>query len=169
MEFGAALRARYPDASRCACEVDGRACTPEHIAIRTMNFGQHWRTAGIEEVAYRVELPRAYVDDVLREHVPGYVEDCRDHPDPYSDELDHAIREAGYPDVAGVLANAALRDPFIEIFRYDILSGWFGAGPPDREPGCVLNTLDRIEVGDDRVAFAGTARRSGVPVRYQDA
>jgi hypothetical protein len=166
-ESPAAVRARYPDAHRCRNVVEGRPCAPERITIRTMNFGQHWRTEGIEEVAYRVEVPLAYAEDVVREHVADYVQDSREHPDP-DDAYDRALAAAGYPDTARVLATPELRDPLLGFFRYEILGFWLGAGEPDRQPDYVLNTVERIDVREGRVAYTGTARRSGIPVRYQD-
>lgn len=165
--YAAPLRARYPDALRCTCLADGEPCAPERLSVRTVNFGQRWRTEGMTEVAYRAELPLAYVEDVLREHVADYVQDSREHPDP-DDEYDRALAAAEYPDAERVLATPALRDPLLEFFRYEILGHWFGTGHPEREPGYVLNTVDHTEVRDGLVVFAGTARRSGMPVRYQD-
>jgi hypothetical protein len=165
--FAADLRARYPDAHRCTCTVDGEPCAPERISLRSMNFGQHWRTEGVEEVACSVEVPRAFLLDFLREQVPEYVDDSRRQPDPDS-EVDRALEAAGWPDVDGVLAIPYLRDAMAEFYAHDLLLYWLGDGPPDREPGFVLNTIDRIELDEERITLAGTARRSGVPVRYQD-
>jgi hypothetical protein len=132
-----------------------------------MNFGQHWRTEGMQDVLYHVEVPFAYVEDVLREHTAGYVQDSREHPDP-DDAYDRALAAAGHPDTERVLATPELRDPLLDLFRYEILGHWLGTGHPEREPGYVLNTVERIQVAGGLVAYTGTARRSGMPVRHQD-
>lgn len=168
MESGSALRARYPGAHRCACVVDGEACLPGRVSVRIMNFGQHWRTPGIVDVPYRIELPRPFVDDLLGEHLPDYIEDSRKFPDPGS-EIDRALEAAGWPGAGEVLRRPELARHFIRFFGYDLLVYWLVDGPSDLERDFVLNTIDAIDVGDDVVALSGTARRTGMPVRYQDA
>ena len=167
MESGSALRARYPEAERCACVVDGQACAPERVSVRVMNFGQHWRTAGIVDVPYRIELPWRYVLDLITHDVDDYIEDSRSFPDPDS-EIDRALEAAGWPSAGEVMRQPEMARNFIEFFGCDLLTYWLVDGPSDPERDFVLNTIDEIELGDEVVALSGKARRTGMPVRYQD-
>lgn len=133
-----------------------------------MNFGQHWRTEGIVEVDYRVELPRAFLFDILSRDLPEYIDDCQKHPDP-DDRLDRALRGANWPSALEVMERPELTQFFAEYLADDLLAHWFSAGPPAREPGYVLNTVDRVGIADDRViTLEGKARTTEIPVRYQD-
>lgn len=158
MEFSAALRARYPDAPRGACVVGGRACAPERVAVRTMNFGQAWRSPGSADVEYRVEVPRAFFLDLLRAELPAYLDDSRRFPDPAS-AIDRMLAAAGWPTAAEVLARPELANAFAGFFAHELLLRWFGDGEPARRPGFVLNTIERVEaVGERVIAISGTAR-----------
>jgi hypothetical protein len=168
MEFAHALRSRYPTAHACTCVVDGRVRPPETVSIRCVNFGQHWRTAGIEDVEYRVEVPQRLLLDLLREQLHEYVEDCQKHPDPEFD-MDQLLREADWPTAEQVMATPHLADFFARWFAHDLLLHWLGDGPPEQEPGFVLNTVESIAFAEGSVlTIQGKARRSGIPVRYQD-
>lgn len=167
MESGSPLRARYPGAHRCACVLDGQACPPGRVSVRVMNFSQHWRTPGIVDVPYHIELPQPFVVDLLGQHLPDYIEDCKNFPDPESG-IERALEAAGWPSASEVLTMPDLARYFVRLFGYDLLAWWLVDGPTDDERDFVLNTIDSIEVRDDVVALGGTARRTGMPVRYQD-
>ena len=158
VEFSAALRARYPDAPRCACVVSGRACTPDRLTVRTMNFGQPWREPGAADVEYRVEVPRAFFLDLLRAELPAYLDDSRRFPDPDS-AIDRMLASAGWPLADEVLAQPELANAFAGFFAHDLLLRWLGDGVPALRPGFVLNTIERVEaVGERAIAIDGRAR-----------
>lgn len=169
MEFGAALRARYPDSRRCSYTVNNDPQSPEDISVRSMNFGQAWRTADTLDVEYRIELPMSFVRDGLAGLITDYVEDAREHPDPAS-SLDRALESAGWPGVPTILETAALLSRFVDLFGYDLILRWFGDGEPPHGPGFVLNTIDNIDLAtsSEVVTFKGKARETGGPVPYQD-
>ena len=158
MEFSAALRARYPDASRCACVVGGQAYTPDRLTVRTMNFGQAWRAPGAADVGYRVEVPRAFFLDLLRAELPDYLDDSRRFPDADS-AIDRMLAAAGWPAEGEVLARPELANAFAGFFAHELLLRWFGDGLPAHRPGFVLNTIERVEtVGEHVIAIEGHAR-----------
>jgi len=158
VEFSAALRAKYPDAPRCAYVVDGRACAPDRLTVRTMNFGQPWRAPGADDVEYRVEVPRAFFLDLLGAELPAYIDDSRRFPDPDS-AIDHMLAAAGWPTSGEVLERPELANAFAEFFAHDLLLRWFGDGTPEHLPGFVLNTIERVEaIGERVIAIGGRAR-----------
>ena len=168
MAFGPPLRSQYPDAPRCLCVVGGRACAPEHVTVRTMNFGQAWRSLGGPDVEYRAELPRALFLDLLRAELPAYLDDSRRFPDPAS-AIDRALAAAGWPPASEVLARPELANAFAEFFAHELLLRWFGDGPPGCRPGFVLNTIGRVEAGGERViTITGTARPTETVVPADD-
>lgn len=133
-----------------------------------MNFGQHWRTGGIETVSYSVFLPRPYFVDWLRRMLPGYVGDSVNIPDP-SSELESALRARDWPDPEGVLENARLAELALSSFAPELLLEWFGDGEPVGQPGFVMNTVDAVGFRDGSPRIAGSARKAGISVKYQDA
>jgi hypothetical protein len=130
-----------------------------------MNFGQHWRTPGIVEVDYHVELPRAFLRDLLARELPAYVEDCKLHP--WTDRFEVALRSAAWPDVAPVLDDSELRVLALRYYASDLLSEWLGGGNVD-EHGYVLNTIDDVGFRDDLCWVRGRGRRWQARVKYQD-
>ncbi len=132
-----------------------------------MNFGQHWRTLGIREVPYSVELPHRFWRDVLARELPEIVEDAKKFPED-DGELEAALRVRGLPAVMDEKTALDLAPLFVRHFAHDLLLEWLGDGPPNAKPGWVINTIDAVVVDVDRVRISGTARRDDVPVRYQD-
>ena len=168
MEFGSKLRSQYADAASCACIIDGQIRPHERVSKRTMNFARHWRTEGVVDVDYRIELPRALLFDFLNRELPELIADCKEHPDPEC-TLDSTLRTANWPDAGDVMARPELTQFFAEYLAGDLLLHWFGDLEPEGDGGFVLNTVDTVHVGDRVIALEGRARPTGMPVRYQDA
>lgn len=133
MEFSAALRLRYPDSRRCSYVVDDCTRAPENIAVRAMNFGQHWRTENIVDVGYRIELPLSFVRDFLADMIAEYIDDAKAHPDPAS-EVDRALELARWPSVPRILETASLLGRFTDLYGHDLVLRWFGDGEPSINP-----------------------------------
>ena len=167
MAYGAELRARYPEAARCVCTAEGERVPADAFRVRTMNFGQHWRTPGIVDVPYRAEIPAAFLRDMARRELPQWMEDAREFPDD-DEEMDAALREAGWPAPDDAVADPRLASLIAEQFAYDLLAEWFDAGRPDLAPGWLLNTVDAVSLEADAVVIGGRARRADVPGVYQD-
>lgn len=159
------LRARH-DALEASYLVGGQAVRPEQLSVRSMNFGQHWRTPGVVEVTYELTLPRSYVIEHLDAELPEYVADSLEHPDA-TNALENALRAAGWPPARTILEDEALTRLTLAFFAHDMLLRWLGDGPPTLEPSFVLNTVSAERRRGGVPVFEGVARRSG-PVRYQD-
>jgi hypothetical protein len=165
---GAALRAAYPEGERCACTADGVAVPPGAFRVRTMNFGQHWRTPGMTDVPYRAEVPAALLRDIVRREHPSWMEDALAFPNP-KNALEAALHAAGWPAADEALADPRLAALLAELYADDLLEEWFDAGRPDAEPGYLLNTIEAVRVAPDgTVVIEGRARPSAVPGVYQD-
>ncbi|HRI71039.1 MAG TPA: hypothetical protein PK156_42700 [Polyangium sp.] len=165
--FGDDCRNQYLDATPCICIADGGIVAPQSLRVRSMNFGQHWRTEGIREVSYSVELPHRFWMDVFARELPEIVEDARKFPDD-DRELEAALRLRGLP--AAINENTALElaPLFVRDFAHDLLLEWLGDGYPSVIPGFVINTIDDVTVAVDRVRLSGLARTDEIAVRYQD-
>lgn len=165
--FGAALRAAYPEAEGCVCTAEGARVPPEAFRIRTMNFGQHWRTPGIVDVAYRAELPAAFLRDLARRELPAWMDEARTFPD--EGEMEDALRAAGWPSPDDAVADRGIAVLVARTFAMDLLGEWFDAGRPTAEPGYLLNTADAVHLAPGGgVIIEGRARRADVPAYYQD-
>lgn len=166
MILPAEIRRRFGDVGTYM--VDGHMVSALQLSRRTMNFGQHWRTCGLETVSYSVVLPKPYLVDWLRRMLPEYVEDAVKFPDPNS-ELESALRTRDWPDLEVILENARLAELVLSSFASELLVEWFGDGEPVKQPGFVMNTVDSVGFSGESPRIAGTARRAGISVKYQDA
>jgi len=135
--------------------------------VRSMNFGQHWRTPNVAEVSYAVEIPLEFFVALLDEQLPSLVEDTRQFPDEES-SLDRAIAAATFSNAVEALRDRVLANELAQFYAHEVLLRWLGDGPPDVEPGFVLNTIERVVIEPDAILLEGTGRRSGIPVVYQD-
>lgn len=148
------------------CLAEGRLVGPGQITVRSMNFGQRWRTPGIEDFPVEVELPASFVEPRLQAWLDEMRADAERHPD---DDLPGTLLpRRGWP-----AAPAASRDPALAamLARYcgfDLLLEWLGDGEPDELPGWVMNSVDGWRRSGEVVRLEGTARRAGQAVRYQD-
>lgn len=176
--FGEDMRARYREGARevgsegpggsprCKVVCEGKECPWEALSVRTMNFGQHWRTPGVVEVQYALELPFDYFADFARSELPEYIADAREHPSTLP--LDEALRARGWPDVEEVLRDQNTATLALEYFASDLLLHWLGDGLPAQPGGYILNSVDRVSLDGGRVRVEGTGRRDAGPAAYQD-
>ena len=86
--------------------VDGRLRVPG--AVRPMNFGQHWRTAGVQELGYELTLPISALRDVLESELDQIVADAKKFPDD-DDEFEIALRHQNWPSVGKIVEDPALQ------------------------------------------------------------
>lgn len=148
--------------------VAGHSMAAEALRVRTMNFGQHWRTPGIVEVRYAVVLPGAYALELLSLDWDEFIDDYQRFPEP-DDPLDRVLRGLDWPDPARALADPVAAPLVLDFFAHEFLLRWFGDGVPDG-PGFVLNTYDEVRMAGPDVYLAGLARPHDphVPYAYQD-
>ena len=139
--------------------VDNQPVPLESLSVRSMNFGQAWRTPGVREISYSLQIPMAFFLELLArpEQLPDLIDDTRRFPDP-DDPLDRALIDAGYPDAAEAMAHPTLARELARFFAHEALLRWLGDGPPQAEPGFVLNTVDRVEVRAEGILLEGTGR-----------
>lgn len=151
----------------CPCSINGQTCSPLQLKVRTMNFGQHWRTPGITEVNYEVILPKAFALGYLKKELPEYVGDAKQFPD-FEDPLENILRERRWPEVHAILEDPALASLVIQWYGHDLLLRWFGDGSPKQLPGFVINTIESVSIKNGNPCFWGKARAMDRPVKYQD-
>lgn len=170
MEMPPAVRARHgwPPERPCGT-ADGRPVRPGQLTRRMMNFGQHWRTEGVEEVDYTIRLPLAYLREMMEREHGDYVADSVAHPEP-DDAYERAQRERGWPSVPRMLEDPELLRMSVDFYAGDLLTWWLGDdGPPAESPGFVINTVRFEGLEGGMLLLSGRARRADRPVRYQDA
>jgi hypothetical protein len=166
MEDPSAVRARFTSGRSWACSADGEPVDASRLSVRSFNFGQHWRTAGIVDVGCTVEVPRAFAVEVIAATLNGYVEDYRQFPG--DDPLEAALRAKGWPGAEAIVADPALHGEMFAAWGHEMLLVWLGDLETRDTPGWVINTLESGTVAGDVVTLRCTARRAGHPVRYQD-
>ncbi len=147
---------------------DGSPCLAEDLSLRSVNFGQPWVTAGLPECRYGVAPPIAYVREASERLYTEYARDRRPLPDPDPEPLELILREMQWPNLDDVWADPDAVTMFLIHFARDILKPWLGEGPPELEPGFVINTVDYAEVEKKVVQFSGRARLGDVIVPFED-
>ncbi len=166
-KWGTAVRSLYEEQSFQSIEAN--PLEPEHLKVRAMNFGQHWRTEGIQNLDYQVHLPLHYVYDFLNSQLPEYILEAKTDRDE-EDELDGLLEAFGWSDDAeNLLTNGPKRltDLLLDFYAFEMLLHWYSDGhAPDG--GGVINSHDQFEIVNDHLIIRGKCRKSDKPVRYQD-
>jgi hypothetical protein len=145
---------------------DDQLIRASQVSLRSMNFGQHWRTPTILEVGYCLHIPLAFIADVFARELPDYIEDAIRFPG--DDTFEAALRNRHWPAAKTILADAELCPLALQYFGHEILLAWLGDGEPCEAPGYIINTIERCSRFDQFVEFRGRARKAGQKVAYQD-
>jgi hypothetical protein len=164
---GRRLRNRFSGTAICRCEAEGVVLEPKSFRVRTMNFGQRWRTPEIVDVRYTIEVPLDYVCEFLATPLRDYREDAELHPD-VDDDLECALRAGNWPSAEGALSQPTLFPLLLDFWAHDILLQWLGDPGPPTEPGFIVNTATTFDHVPHGIRIGGKCRRSGLPVLYQD-
>ncbi len=141
----------------------------DHISMRSMNFGQHWRTENVKEYDYEISLPLNFVKKFIQAELYDLIEDCKAHPDS-TDELENLLRTDNWPtscDQIFASENKNLQIKLLEFHSHEILLEWFG-DKPKTQNGYVLNSVDNIELIQDFIMVIGKCRGSESDLKYQD-
>lgn len=167
MEAPAVVRGRFGHTeAESIGEAGRRPIKAAQLRVRSMNFGQHWRTPGVRDVRYSVRMPLAFVAYLLKKELPEYVEDCVKFPS--EEALEVGLRRSEWPEAAQILDDPGLCSLALAWIAHDCLLEWLGDGEPKETPGFVLNTVELSEREGEMVRFVGTARQAGQPVQFQD-
>ena len=100
--------------------IDGKAVPLYRVDVRHMNFGQHWRTQGVDELPYSLALPAFYLRNALEEALEGIVDDARKFPED-DGELDSALRRRNWPSLCQILDDLNLRQLALECLSLEVL------------------------------------------------
>ncbi|MBK6734116.1 MAG: hypothetical protein IPG61_08500 [bacterium] len=164
---GEDLRVMYTDTPSCRCTASGDAVAVDALTVRTMNFGQHWRTPGAVDEEYSLELPATYVRDFLERNLPEWRLLAQEDHDP-DDRLGVALCGADWPDTQAVVTDPDRLALVFEVFGREILDIWCGAHGVGADDCFVLNTVDSVGVVGRRVRVTGRALKKPDKAAYQD-
>lgn len=167
-EKPSSIRARHLGTPNLVYEVDATPYPPTAIAVRTMNFGQHWRTPNVDIHQYRVELPRSLLAEVLDTELADIVDDSRRFPPTPDEDFESALASASWPTPQAVSTDFMLENLALAYFALDRLGHWFGDGLPEGRPGVILNTVESTGLAVDRCWVAGTCAFAANLRAYQD-
>lgn len=156
-----------PQQNKPTCFINDQPCLPEQLSLRTMNFGQAWRTPGITEVTYRLSVPLPAVNPILERELAAFIDDAQQYPDE-ENHLEQILTENGWPAAHLILKDSTLLLAALNEFGHEILLALFGDRPSQAGETFVLNTISAIYLKNGQVCFTGTARRAVGPVQYQD-
>lgn len=163
MEEPAALRARlgHPPERPCAT-VGGERVRGTQLACTLQGFGdfRYADAAGLPRAEYTVEVPVAFLLEMMEREHPDYVADSLAHPDP-DDVYEQAQRERGWPPPARMLADAVLLPMTLEHYAHDLLVHWLGDGQPPERPGWVAHSITHHALVDGTVRIGGIALPAG--------
>jgi len=166
---GRELRQQFRDWLDAYALVEGQPVRFESLSVRSMNFGQDWRTPNVAEISYSLQLPMAFFLAFLDEpeQLADLVADTQQFPD-RTNPLDNALLTAKPADAAAAMTEPVLAQELAGFFAYEALLRWLGDGGPEIEPGYVLNSIDKIVVRSSGIVMEGKGRVSSANVAYQD-
>jgi hypothetical protein len=145
--------------------IDGVNRDLQKVAVRHMNFDQHWRTPGVRDLAYELTLPHSCLRRVLDAELEEFVEDARKFPD---DGLDFeiALRECDWPSVDKILEDPKLREAALSYFALEILQEvLYDCNGSD---GWILNTIRHTSYDEEHLRIEGLSAKASELRAYQD-
>ena len=164
---GEELRAIYSESAGCRTQFAGRPVSVGAFTVRSMNFGQHWRTPRAHDDDYSIQLPLTFVRDYLNHNLREWCSEAQGDPDPH-DLLGNAMRSSDWPSVDSVLCRPDLLALVLQAFGNDLLDVWCGARSLGAVDHFIVNTTDRIDLDGELVCISGRALRRNGPLAYQD-
>lgn len=99
------------------CEVNGQLHPLAFLGCRELNYGQH---SVLPLHPFRLSVPEAALAGLLDEPFDSFVQDCREDDLQYEESDLPALRDAGYPDITGMLAG---HRPLLAEMMYDFMIG----------------------------------------------
>ena len=99
------------------CEVNGQLHPLAYLGCRELNYGQH---SVLPLHPFRLSVPEAALAGLLDEPFNSFVQDCRKDDLQYEESDLPALRDAGYPDITGMLAG---RRPLLAEMIDDFMIG----------------------------------------------
>lgn len=167
MKDPVSLRREFPGAEEFGYRFGPTVVNATQVGVRSMNFGQPWRGAEVQDLPYSVRLPDLFFLDILESSLPDFVSDAKEFPDD-SCELERELRALDWPPAPSVVGIETLRLLALQWFAHEMLLRWFGDGDPDRLPGFVINTIDGVSFDGSHPVISGNARPAGEGRTYQD-
>ena len=160
------LRTKHANAG--AYFVDSKPVGVEQCSVRSMNFGQHWRSENVIPITYTITLPYSLFVEIVDSELPELIDDMKTHPDA-DDKYEKLLREHKWPDsVNRVMLNTELAVKTLEWLGHEMMLRWFGDGKPESSSGFVFNTIESVSFNNNNPVITGMGRMGGQPVAYQD-
>jgi len=169
-------RENYTEYQLCSYLVSDKEVNPNDITIRTMNYGQCWRSHVIVESPYKVMLPVRYVVDFLETEYTELRTFCieeKDDPDPLCLEFEMAA--ANYPETIQLIFNDIIRyanliNELILWFEWEILDSWLGNHVDSHLiPTYAINSVTSVSLRENLIIVEGICRNAlGETFKMQD-
>lgn len=150
------------------CEVNGQRHPLAFLGCRELNYGQY---SVLPLHPFRLSVPEAALPGLLDAPFNSFVQDCREDDLQYEESDLPALRDAGYPDITGMLAgHRPLLAEMIDDFMIGDLMWAIGRAsgysrPRDRYWGDVeaadgrayftVNKVEKIYFADGQVILEG--------------
>lgn len=154
--------------------IRGQSKPLDAFKVRTMNFGQPWRTAGIVDVAYEASIPIMCLGAVMYDQHADLIADCIAIPDDVRGAYELALRDRGWPSADVVLNDAQLCALALQHYAHDTLLQFESFIALDTRGELpypwVLNTVTSADIRGGLAVVRGMARPPRPPgaVQFQD-
>jgi len=156
-----AVRARFGWLPERPCAtVGGAPYRAAQLSVTGQGFGDFRHAAGLARAEYAVELPVAFLLEMMEREHPDYVSDARAFPDP-DEPFERAQRERGWPAPRDMLADPVLLPLALAYYGHDLLVYWLGYGQPAEQPGWVAHSITHLARVDETVVIGGIALEAG--------
>ena len=150
------------------CEVGGQPHPLAFLGCREFNYGQH---SALPLQPFRLSVPEAALAGLLDEPCNSFIQTCREDDLQYEESDLPELKEAGYPDIAAMLAGhrPLLADMLLDFMIGDLLAAigrasgyrsprarhWGDVEAADGRAYFTINEVQKVTFADGHALFEG--------------
>lgn len=150
------------------CEVDGQPHPLAFLGCRELNYGQR---SELPLHPFRLSVPETALAGLLDEPFNSFIQTCREDDLQYEESDLPALKEAGYPDIAAMLAGhrPLLAGMLLDFMIGDLLAAigrasgyrppraryWGDVEAADGRAYFTINEVQKVHFADGQAIFEG--------------
>lgn len=158
----------FEQAPGIRCEVAGQPHPLAFLGCRGLNYGQH---SELPLHPFRLSVPETALAGLLDEPFNSFIQTCREDDLQYEESDLPELKEAGYPDIAAMLAGhrQLLAEMLYDFMISDLMDAigrasgyrsqvpryWGDVEAADNRAYFIVNEVETVSFADGQVIFEG--------------
>lgn len=158
----------FEQAPGIRCEVAGQLHPLAYLGCRELNYGQR---SELPLHPFRLSVPETALAGLLDEPFNSFIQTCREDDLQYEESDLPELKEAGYPDIAAMLAGhrQLLADMLLDFMIGDLLAAigrasgyrpprarhWGDVEAADGRAYFTINEVQKVHFANDQTIFEG--------------